>query len=134
MTDSQNNELRQRIIASLRKVKDPEIPINLYDLGLIYGLEARDDGTVLVRMTLTTPNCPVAESMPGQVRQAVESVDGVASADVELVWEPPWTGEMMTDDARDTLEMMGISWKDPHSSARNTSLTIGRSGKPDRSD
>ncbi len=121
--------MKQRIIAAIRTVKDPEIPINLYDLGLIYELNVRDGGTVDIRMTLTTPNCPVAESMPGMVHKAVADVDDVHAVDVQLVWEPAWTGEMMTEDARDTLEMMGISWRDPHSSAGPTSLTVGRTDR-----
>lgn len=132
MTSSENNELRQRIVDAIRTVQDPEIPVNLYDLGLIYDITIGDDGAVDIRMTLTTPNCPVAESMPGQVRRAVESVDGVPRAAVELVWEPAWTGEMMSEHARDALEMLGINWRDPHTSAGSTSLTVGRTNRPDK--
>lgn len=134
MIESENiTELNQRIIAALKKVKDPEIPIDLYNLGLIYNLDIEAGGDVHVRMTLTTPNCPVAESMPGKVKQAVESVDGVKSVKVELVWEPAWTGEMMSEDARAALEMMGISWRDPHRGIGGpsaTSLTVGKTGRP----
>ncbi|MHC5005660.1 MAG: iron-sulfur cluster assembly protein, partial [Planctomycetota bacterium] len=80
--------LRERIIAALRTVKDPELPINLYDLGLIYDLDIADGSAVRIRMTLTTPNCPVAESMPAQVQRAVEGVEGVDTVSVELVWDP----------------------------------------------
>ena len=121
--------LRDSLIAALRKVQDPEIPVNLYDLGLIYDLDIGENGVVHVRMTLTTPNCPVAESMPGHVQRAIESVAGVTEVKVELVWEPSWSREMMTEDARAVLEMMGIDWTDSGPSAAPTSLTVGKSGK-----
>lgn len=135
MEESNSQELRQRIIAALKKVRDPEIPIDLYNLGLIYALDI-EDGVVQVKMTLTTPNCPVAESMPGQVKRAVESLEGVTSVDVQLVWEPAWSGEKMSEDARAALEMMGISWRDPHGGAGmggpgRASLTVGKTGRRD---
>lgn len=126
--------LRSAIIAALRTVHDPEIPVNLYDLGLIYGLEVGEDGSVHVVMTLTTPNCPVADKLPEQVRSKVAAVPGVSRATIELTWEPPWSGELMSDDARAILDMMGISWSDPHGSvmAKPTSLTLGETErKPD---
>ncbi|QID16164.1 SUF system Fe-S cluster assembly protein [Nitrogeniibacter mangrovi] len=93
--------LRERIIAALRQVHDPEIPINIYDLGLVYELHADETtGTVHLRMTLTAPGCPVAQTFPGVVERAVEAVDGVEEAQVELVWEPPWTPERMSEAAR----------------------------------
>lgn len=129
------SELESRIVDAIRTVKDPEIPVNLYDLGLIYEL-AVESGRVAIKMTLTTPNCPVAELLPNQVREAVAAVDGVDSVDVELTWTPPWSGERMTEDARMALEMMGISWRDPHGSVGNrvTDLTIGmkKDRPPDR--
>src|SRR5688572_26100708 len=85
----ETDRLKSDIIAALRKVHDPEIPINIYDLGLIYQLDVTSVGEVKVVMTLTTPNCPVAELIPNQVKKAVESVDGVESATVELTWTPP---------------------------------------------
>jgi len=123
--------LTHDIIAALRKVHDPEIPVNVYDLGLIYELDVTDAGEVNVVMTLTTPNCPVAELIPNQVKQAVESVEGVESAAVELTWTPAWTGERMSEDARMTLDMMGISWKDPHGSVlkRAVPVTIRKTQK-----
>jgi len=130
MGSSENNDLREQIISAIRTVKDPEIPVNLYDLGLIYDIDIAEHGDVAIRMTLTTPNCPVAESMPGQVHTAVQQVDGVDNVSVELVWEPAWTGEMMSEEARDALEMMGINWRDPHTSAGPTQLTFGRTGRP----
>jgi FeS assembly SUF system protein len=121
------SDLESQIIDSLRMVYDPEIPVNLYDLGLIYELAVNDDGTVDVTMTLTTPNCPVADALPRQVREAVERVEGVSGATVNLVWEPRWTGEMMTENAKMQLEMMGIEWSNPKlAGPRPTGLTIGK--------
>jgi FeS assembly SUF system protein len=95
-------ELYEAVIQALREIYDPEIPVNIYDLGLIYGVELDDDHAV-VTMTLTTPHCPVAESMPGEVELRVGSVPGVGSAEVNLVWDPPWDPAKMSDEAR--LEM-----------------------------
>ena len=95
-------ELYEAVIAALREIYDPEIPVNIYDLGLIYAVELEDDHAV-VTMTLTTPHCPVAESMPGEVELRVGSVPGVGSAEVNLVWDPPWDPAKMSDEAR--LEM-----------------------------
>jgi FeS assembly SUF system protein len=118
---------RDAIIEQLRTVHDPEIPVNLYDLGLIYELNVTAENDVDVRMTLTTPNCPVADELPRQVKQAVERVAGVHSANVALVWQPQWSSEMMSEDAKMQLEMMGISWKDPKpAGTRFTGLTVGR--------
>jgi FeS assembly SUF system protein len=132
--DIQSSSLnREAIIERLRTVHDPEIPVNLYDLGLIYDLDITADNDVNVRMTLTTPNCPVADELPRQVKQAVEQTDGVRSANVELVWQPQWSSEMMSEDAKMQLEMMGISWKDPKpAGTRFTGLTVGRKPDPDR--
>ena len=94
------DDLRQRIIDALRGVYDPEIPVDVYSLGLIYELEADADGFVDIAMTLTTPSCPVAGQMPGMVRSAVEQVPGVQAAEVRLTWEPPWTPERMSEAAR----------------------------------
>lgn len=98
--------LRDELVAALKTVYDPEIPVDLYELGLIYGCRVDDQGHVRVAMTLTTPNCPVAGSMPGMVKSAVEQVPGVQSAEVELVWEPPWTAERMSEAARFQLGFM----------------------------
>jgi FeS assembly SUF system protein len=89
-------ELRERVIAALKTVRDPELPVNIYDLGLIYGLDISPDGAVDIRMTLTTPACPVAGQLPGQVQARVEGVAGVRAVQVQLVWEPPWTRERMS--------------------------------------
>jgi FeS assembly SUF system protein len=97
--------LQERIIESLRQVFDPEIPINIYDLGLIYKLDIDTTGRVEVEMTLTTPNCPVAESMPEQVQAAVLATEGVTVVRVNLVWEPPWSPDMMDEDIRLAMGM-----------------------------
>lgn len=98
--------LYEAVIDALKDIYDPEIPVNIYDLGLIYGVEATADGDVSVTMTLTTPHCPVAESMPGEVELRVGSVPGVRDAEVNLVWDPPWGPDKMTDEARLELGML----------------------------
>ena len=99
-------DLEQQIIGAMKTVYDPEIPVNIYDLGLIYDLVIDDEGHVDLLMTLTAPGCPVAGSMPGWVQAAVESVPGVESCTVELAWEPPWTPELMSMRARLELNMI----------------------------
>ncbi len=99
------DELHEAVIAALRDIFDPEIPVNIYDLGLIYGVEIVD-GHAVVTMTLTTPHCPVAESMPGEVELRVMSVPGIATAEVNLVWDPPWNPASMSDEARLELGML----------------------------
>ncbi|WP_298274682.1 SUF system Fe-S cluster assembly protein [uncultured Bradyrhizobium sp.] len=94
------------VIDALKEIFDPEIPVNIYDLGLIYGVEVGADGHAVVTMTLTTPHCPVAESMPGEVEMRVSAVPGVAFADVNLVWDPPWDPQKMSDDAKLELGML----------------------------
>lgn len=91
-----NEELFLQVVRSLRMVFDPEIPVNVYDLGLIYKLEIDEDNVVYVQMTLTAPNCPEAEFIPGRIQQAVKETEGVADADIELVFEPAWTRENMS--------------------------------------
>ncbi len=97
--------LRDAVIAALREIFDPEIPVNIYDLGLVYGVGIKD-GHVTITMTLTTPHCPVAESMPAEVEIRTMAVPGVASAEVQLVWDPPWDPSMMSDEARLELGML----------------------------
>lgn len=97
----QNNEvLKEQVIAGLKTVFDPEIPVNIYDLGLIYNIAIDEEQHVHIQMTLTSPGCPVAQTFPGTVEQAVNQVEGVSDCVVELVWEPPWTQERMTEVAR----------------------------------
>ncbi|MFM2409637.1 MAG: hypothetical protein RL481_465 [Pseudomonadota bacterium] len=102
---SGDEALQEAIIEALKEIYDPEIPVNIYDLGLIYGVEV-NDGHALVTMTLTTPHCPVAESMPGEVELRVGAVPGVGDAEVNLVWEPAWGPQNMTDEARLELGML----------------------------
>lgn len=95
--------LRDKIIAALRTVYDPEIPLNLYDLGLIYGITIDANNAVSINMTLTTPHCPVAESMPGRVECAVREIKEIDEVNVQLVWDPPWDKDRMSDEAKLTL-------------------------------
>ena len=99
-------ELYEEVIGALKDIFDPEIPVNIYDLGLIYGVDVGTDGDVMVTMTLTTPHCPVAESMPGEVELRVGAVPGVRDAEVNLVWDPPWDPAKMSDEARLELGML----------------------------
>lgn len=98
-------DLYEAVIAALKDIYDPEIPVNIYDLGLIYNVEI-DEGHVMVMMTLTTPHCPVAESMPAEVELRVGAVPGVGDAEVNLVWDPPWSPDNMSDEARLELGML----------------------------
>lgn len=98
--------LYEAVLGALKEIYDPEIPVNIYDLGLIYDIAIADEAHVTVSMTLTTPNCPVAESMPGEVELRVLSVPGVATAEVNLVWDPPWDPAKMSDEARLELGML----------------------------
>jgi FeS assembly SUF system protein len=96
----ENKLLEGKIIEAIRQVYDPEIPVNIYELGLIYSIDIADDKSVKIRMTLTAPGCPVAGSLPGEVASRVESVPEVKEAEVELVWEPPWDKSMMSEVAQ----------------------------------
>lgn len=98
--------LGERIIEALRTVYDPEIPVNIYDMGLIYKVDVEDDNRVLLDMTLTSPNCPVAETLPGEVEHKVAAVDGVSGCEVKIVWDPPWNPSMMSEDAQLELGMI----------------------------
>jgi len=91
--------------AALKTVHDPEIPVNIFDLGLIYGVDRRQDGDVYITMSLTAPGCPVAGEMPGQVAEAVAAADGVGAVTVELVWEPAWSPDRMSEDAKLALDL-----------------------------
>jgi len=97
--------LEKDVIAALRKIFDPEIHVNIYDLGLIYDLAVNPDGHVHIKMTLTTPACPIAQTFPGTVEAAVKAVPGVSDASVELVWDPPWDRERMSEAAKLELGM-----------------------------
>ncbi len=99
------NEIREHIIEQLRTIFDPEIPVNIYELGLIYEINISDDNRVHVLMTLTSPNCPAAESLPMEVNMKVLGVKGVTGVDVELTFEPPWDEDMLSDEAKLELGM-----------------------------
>jgi len=99
-------EIYDAVIVALKEIYDPEIPVNIYDLGLIYGVDVTPANHVVVTMTLTTPNCPVAESMPGEVELRVGSVPGVGTAEVNLVWDPAWDPQKMSDEAKLELGML----------------------------
>jgi FeS assembly SUF system protein len=99
-------DLYEAVIEALKDIYDPEIPVNIYDLGLIYDVEITPDHHAKVKMTLTTPHCPVAESMPGEVELRIGAVPGIGDAEVELVWDPPWDPQKMTDEAKLELGML----------------------------
>jgi FeS assembly SUF system protein len=101
-----NDELKDRVIDILKSIYDPEIPVDIYELGLIYDIDISEDGDAVITMTLTTPHCPVAESMPGEVEMRVLSVPGIRDAEVKLVWDPPWDPSKMSDEARLELGML----------------------------
>lgn len=103
---SENSVTEDAIVAALREVYDPEIPVNIYDLGLIYDMEIEDNGDVEVEMTLTTPGCPVAGQMPQWTADAVAMVPSTGKVTVKLTWDPPWTMDQMTDDAKLALGLM----------------------------
>ena len=103
---NQEQDLLDRIVAALRTVYDPEISTNIYDLGLIYAIDLVGDRDIAITMTLTSPACPVAGVLPGEVARAVEGVSGVGRCRVELVWDPPWTREKMSEEAQLELGML----------------------------
>ncbi len=98
--------LYEEVIAALKDIYDPEIPVNIYDLGLIYGVEVGEDADVDVTMTLTTPHCPVAETMPGEIEMRIGAIPGVRDAEVNVTWDPPWDPSKMSDEARLELGML----------------------------
>ena len=98
-------ELKEKIIKEIKKVYDPEIPVNIYELGLIYEIKVEKDNNVKVKMTLTTPNCPVAESLPKEVKDSIMQVKEVNDVDLELVWDPPWDKSMMSEAAKLELNL-----------------------------
>ena len=104
--ESPGGDLYEAVIEALKDIYDPEIPVNIYDLGLIYDVEITPEHHARVKMTLTTPHCPVAESMPGEVELRASAVPGVRDAEVNLVWDPPWDPSKMSDEARLELGML----------------------------
>jgi FeS assembly SUF system protein len=99
-------DLQQEVIETVKMVYDPEIPVNIYDLGLVYEIEVNEAGEIKIIMTLTSPMCPVAESLPREVQYRVEEIEQVEKCEVEVVWDPPWNAGMMSEDARLELNMM----------------------------
>jgi FeS assembly SUF system protein len=99
------NELKKKIILEIKKIYDPEIPVNIYELGLIYNIEIDEKNKVNIDMTLTSPNCPVAESLPNSVKDSVLKVDGVSDVDLNLVWDPPWDKDKMSEAAKLELNL-----------------------------
>ncbi len=97
-------DLKEKVIAEIKKIYDPEIPVNIYELGLIYDVSIIEKD-VKVKMTLTTPNCPVAESLPKEVKDSIMQIDGVDKVDLDLVWEPPWDKSMMSEAAKLELNL-----------------------------
>ena len=97
-------ELKDKVIAEIKKIYDPEIPVNIYELGLIYQIDI-DNDNVKIKMTLTTPNCPVAESLPKEVKESVLEIDEVSNVDLDLVWDPPWNKSMMSEAAKLELNL-----------------------------
>ena len=93
-------DLKEKIIKEIKKIYDPEIPVNIFELGLIYKIEIIDNKKALIEMTLTSPNCPVAESLPNSVKESILKIDGVEDVELKLVWDPPWTKEKMSEAAK----------------------------------
>ena len=98
-------ELKDQIITEIKKIYDPEIPVNIYELGLIYDIKVENKNTAKVKMTLTSPNCPVAESLPKEVKDSIMQVEGIDKVDLDLVWDPPWDKSMMSESARLELNL-----------------------------
>ena len=97
-------DVKNKIIEEIRKIYDPEVPVNIYELGLIYDIKV-DGSKAEIKMTLTTPNCPVAESLPKEVKEGAMQVEGIDDVDLQLVWDPPWTKDMMSDAAKLELNL-----------------------------
>ena len=99
------SELREKVISEISKIYDPEIPVNIYELGLIYKVEIDEKSKVNVEMTLTSPNCPVAESLPNSVKENIMKVEGVTDVELKLVWDPPWSKDKMSEAAKLELNL-----------------------------
>ena len=99
------SKLKERIISEIKKIYDPEIPVNIYELGLIYKIEVIEEKKVNIDMTLTSPNCPVAESLPKTVKDNILKIDGVSDVDLKLVWDPPWSKDKMSEAAKLELNL-----------------------------
>ena len=99
------SELKEKVILEIKKIYDPEIPVNIYELGLIYNIKINEDKKVDIEMTLTSPNCPVAESLPNMVKDNIMNVEGVTHVDLKLVWDPPWSKDKMSEAAKLELNL-----------------------------
>jgi len=99
------NNIKDKIISEIKKIYDPEIPVNIYELGLIYNIDINDDKKVKIEMTLTSPNCPVAESLPKMVKDNILKLDDIDDVDLKLVWDPPWTKDKMSEAAKLELNL-----------------------------
>ena len=99
------SNLKEKIISEIKKIYDPEIPVNIFELGLIYKIEVNEDKKVLIEMTLTSPNCPVAESLPNLVKENILKIDEIEDVDLKLVWDPPWTKDKMSEAAKLELNL-----------------------------
>ncbi|RLD87840.1 MAG: FeS assembly SUF system protein [Bacteroidetes bacterium] len=106
MTTEEKKEIEDNIRITLKNIYDPEIPVNIWELGLIYDVDVQDDGFAKITMTLTAPNCPVAESLPQEVKQSVLDVKGVKGADVEITFDPPWDQDMISEEAKLELGLL----------------------------
>ena len=98
-------QIKDKIIEEIKKIYDPEIPVNIYDLGLIYKIDVKDDNNITIDMTLTSPNCPVADSLPNNVNGNVLKIDGITDVKINLVWDPPWTKDKMSETAKIELNL-----------------------------
>ena len=99
------SETEKKIISEIKKIYDPEIPVNIYELGLIYKIEIKDENKVFIEMTLTSPNCPVAESLPNSVKENILKIEGIKDVELKLVWDPPWTRDKMSEAAKLELNL-----------------------------
>jgi len=116
--------VRSRVVAALKAVRDPELPVNIYELGLVYGIDIDADGDVHIRMTLTTPNCPVAGELPREVQAKAGAVEGVRDVKVDIVWEPPWTPDRMSEAAKLEMNLDDGIW--PPDQKKNKFTKLGR--------
>jgi len=98
-------DIKNKVISEIKKIYDPEIPVNIYELGLIYDISVKNEKDVMVKMTLTSPNCPVAESLPKEVKDSIIAIKGVGKVDLDLVWDPPWNKSMMSEAAKLELNL-----------------------------
>ena len=129
-TEPPAGSIEEKIVAALRTIFDPELPVNIYDLGLIYDIAVSPEHDARLVMTLTAPNCPVAGSLPGMVEARVRSVEGVRSVAVELTWAPAWTADRLSDAAKLDLEFTGHTGPIGGPQPRTTPLTFGRRPAP----